>query len=72
MTEWFFNAGNPVCKRWHEALAEAAGVVEVKDLGRDLGDVKERFHKQLRSEYRTVEEGRIIKEELVNMTIARK
>ena len=74
MTEWFFNAGNPVCKRWHEALTEVVGTTEVgaKDVGRHLGDMKERFHEQLKREYRMEEGGHMTKEELVNVTIARK
>ena len=63
MTEWFFNGGNPVCKRWHEALVEEVGGV--------LGDMRERFHDELVKEYRN-EGGQLLKEELVNLTTARK
>ena len=62
MTEWFFNGGNPVCKRWHEALVE--------EVGGELGDMRERFHEELEKEYRN-EGGQWLKEELVNLTIAR-
>ena len=64
MTEWFFNGGNPVCKRWHEALLEEGFKVE-------LGDMREGFHKELEKEYRN-EGGQLMKEEMVNLTIARK
>ena len=63
MTEWFFNGGNPVCKRWHEAL--------VDEVGGKLEGMRERFHEELEKEYRN-EGGRLLKEELVNLTIARK
>lgn len=63
MTEWFFNGGNPVCKRWHEAL--------VDEVGGELGGMRERFHEELEKEYRN-EGGQLLKEELVNLTIARK
>lgn len=63
MTEWFFYGGNPVCKRWHEALME--------EFGGELDDMREEFHKELEKEYRE-EGGQLLKEELVNLTIARK
>ena len=62
-TEWFFNGGNPVCKRWHEALVE--------ETGGNLGVMRERFREELEKEYRN-EGGQWVKEELVNLTIARK
>ncbi|KAL6720789.1 hypothetical protein ACLMJK_002714 [Lecanora helva] len=62
MMEWFFEGGNPVCKRWHEALEEVGG---------RLGDVRERFREEVEREYRS-EGGMLGKEELVNLTIARK
>ena len=62
MTEWFFNAGNPVCKRWHDALVE--------EVGGKLGDMRERFHEELVKEYKN-EGGQLLKDELVNLTIAR-
>ncbi len=63
MTEWFFNGGNPVCKRWHEAL--------VDEVGGEMAGMRERFHEELELEYRN-EGGQLLKEELVNLTIARK
>lgn len=63
MTEWFFNGGNPVCKRWHDALVE--------EVGGELGNMRERFHEELEKEYRN-EGGQLLKDELVNLTIARK
>lgn len=63
MTEWFFNGGNPVCKRWHEALVE--------EVGGKLGDMRERFHEELEKEYKR-EGGQLLKDEMVNLTIARK
>lgn len=58
MTEWFFNGGNPVCKRWHEAL--------VDEVGGKLEGMRELFHEELEKEYRN-EEGQLLKEELVNL-----
>ena len=43
MTEWFFNGGNPVCKRWHEAL--------VDEVGGKLEGMREPFHEELEKEY---------------------
>lgn len=63
MTEWFFNGGNPVCKRWHEAL--------VDEVGGKLEDMREPFHKELEKDCRN-EGWQLLKEELVNLTIARK
>lgn len=63
ITEWFFNGGDPVCKRWHEAL--------VQEVRGKLGNMRERFHEGLEKEYRS-EGGQLLKEELVNLTIARK
>lgn len=63
MTEWFFNGGNPVCKRWHDALVE--------EVGGELGSMREGFHEELEKEYRN-EGGQLLKDELVNLTIARK
>ncbi len=63
MTEWFFNGGNPVCKRWHEAL--------VDEVGGEMAGMRERFHEELELEYKN-EGGQFLKEELVNLTIARK
>lgn len=63
MTEWFFNSGNPVCGRWHEALMEK--------YGGGPQDLKEEFHTELEKEYRNEGE-HMVKEELVNLTIARK
>ena len=62
MSEWFLNGGNPVCKLWHQALTD---VYEG-----DKEDVREEFHRELEREYRN-EGGQIVKEELVNLTIAR-
>ncbi|KAL9611347.1 MAG: hypothetical protein Q9167_003996 [Letrouitia subvulpina] len=63
MTGWFFDGGNPVYKRWHEALVE--------EVGGELGEMREKFHEELVKEYRN-EGGQLLKEELVNLTIARK
>lgn len=63
MTEWFFDGGNPVCKRWHDALVE--------EVGGELGSMREGFHEELVKEYRN-EGGQLLKDELVNLTIARK
>ncbi|KAF7513138.1 hypothetical protein GJ744_010534 [Endocarpon pusillum] len=63
MTDWFFNGGNPVCGRWHEALVE--------EVGGKLEGMRERFHEELVKEYRE-EGGQLLNEELVNLTIARK
>ena len=69
MTEWFFNGGNPVCKRWHEALLEEEE--EGGGFKGELEDMREAFHKELEKEYRN-EGGQLMKEEMVNLTITRK
>ena len=63
MTNWFFDGGNPVCMRWHEALLE--------EYGGKVGDMREEFHKELEKEYKE-EGGQLVKDEMVNLTIARK
>lgn len=63
MTEWFFYSSNPVCGRWHEALRE--------EFGGELAELREEFHKELEKEYKA-EGGQLLKDELVNLTIARK
>ena len=63
MTGWFFDAGNPVCGRWHQALVE--------EVGGNLNDLREEMRKEVEGGYRR--EGKwLVKDELVNLTIARK
>lgn len=63
MTSWFFDGGNPVEKRWHEALIEECGGA--------LEDFREPFHQEVIKEYRS-EGGHLLRDELVNLTVARK
>lgn len=63
MTSWFFDGGNPVVKRWHEAL--------IDECGRNLENIRELFHQEVLKEYRN-EGDHLIKDELANLTIARK
>ncbi|ERF74246.1 hypothetical protein EPUS_03436 [Endocarpon pusillum Z07020] len=63
MTTWFFDGGNPVEGRWHESLVE--------ECGGKLEDMREPFHQEVVKEYRN-EGGHLLREELVNLTIARK
>ena len=63
MTDWWFNGGNPVVKRWHDALMEK--------YGGDLEDVREEFHKEVVKEYHD-DGDHLIKDEAVNLTIAMK
>ena len=63
MTSWFFDAGNPVCKRWHDAV--------VKECGGNLEEFREPFHEELVKEYKE-EGGHLIKDEPANLIIARK
>ena len=43
----------------------------MEEFGGELDDMREEFHKELEKEYRE-EGGQLLKEELVNLTIARK
>ena len=43
----------------------------MEEFGGELGDMREGFHEELEKEYRN-ERGHLLKEELVNLTIARK
>lgn len=63
MTSWFFDSGNPVEKRWHDAL--------IDECGGNLDDFREPFHQEVIKEYRE-EGGHLLREELVNLIIARK
>lgn len=63
MTSWFFDAENPVEKRWHEAL--------VDECGGKLEDFREPFHQEVIKEYKE-EGGHLLKDEQCNLTIARK
>lgn len=63
MTSWFFDGGNPGAKRWHQAL--------IDECGGNLDDFREPFHQEMVKEYRN-EGGHWLKDELVNLTIARK
>ncbi|KAG8534378.1 uncharacterized protein KY384_001223 [Bacidia gigantensis] len=64
MVGWFFDGGNPVCGRWHEALRE-------EGFGGEMGELREGMRRELEREYRS-EGGRLVKEEMVNLTVARK
>lgn len=63
MTSWFFDGGNPVGKRWHDAL--------IDECGGNLEDFREPFHQEVVEEYKH-EGGHLLRDELVNLTIARK
>lgn len=63
MTSWFFDSGNPVLIRWHDAL--------IDESGGNLEDFREPFHQEVIKEYRE-EGGHLLKDEKVNLTIARK
>ena len=63
MTSWFFDGGNPVPKRWHEAVIE--------ECGGKLEDLREPFHQEVIRDYK-LEGGHLLRDELVNLTIARK
>lgn len=60
---WFFDGENPVVKRWHEAL--------INECGGDLEDLREPFHHFLMKENPNGG-GSWLKDELANLTIARK
>ena len=69
MSEWFVHGGNPVCRRWHEGWVEEAAAGGEEEA---LRNIKGPLREELEKEYEKVEGGHLVKDELVNLTIARK
>lgn len=63
MTNWIFDGGNPMVKRWHEAVTD--------ECGGHLENFRELFHQEVVKEYRN-EGGHLLLDESANLTIARK